>query len=65
MSGFILDPGATVIITAGENPQHTPPTHIAGWCDGVWDNDGDIARLFKPNGDLFVEAVGSFAACGG
>lgn len=66
MSGFTLAPGATVIITSGDDPEHDPPDHIAGWCDFVWDNDGDTARLFKPDGmSLVVEAAGSFASCGG
>jgi len=65
MSGFTLEPGATVIITSGDDPRHSPPTHIAGWCDFVWDNDGDIARLLNPDGDLIAEAVGSFDSCDG
>jgi len=54
-----------VIITSGDDPRHSPPTHIAGWCDFVWDNDGDIARLLNPDGDLIAEAVGSFDSCDG
>ena len=65
MSGFTLQAGATVIITSGDSPLHSPPTHIAGWCEFVWDNDGDIARLFNPTGDLIVEAIGSFDSCNG
>jgi hypothetical protein len=66
MNGFTLAPGATVIITSGDGPEHDPPNRIAGWCDFVWDNDGDTARLFRPFPEtLVVEAIGSFAACGG
>jgi len=65
MSGFTLQPGATVIITSGDQPLHSPPTHIAGWCAVVWGDAGDIARLFNPDGDLIVEAVGSFDSCDG
>lgn len=65
MSGLIVAPGATVIITSGEDPEHSPPTHVAGWCDLVWDNDGDTARLFDLDDLLIVQAVGSFDNCGG
>jgi hypothetical protein len=64
MSGFTLAPGATVIITSGDSPKHSPPTHIAGWCEDVWDNNGDTARLLNSKGDLVVKAVGSFDSCG-
>jgi len=65
MMGFRLAPGATVIITSGDDPEHDPPTYIAGWCDFVWENDGDTARLSNPDTGVVAEAVGRFNACGG
>lgn len=63
MSGFTLQPGATVIITSGDEPLHSPPTHIAGWCELVWVNRGDIARLRDLDGEVIAKAVGSFDSC--
>jgi hypothetical protein len=65
MMGLRVPPGGTVIITSGDDPEHDPPTYIAGWCEFVWDNDGDTARLVNPDTGVVAEAVGRFAACGG
>lgn len=64
MSGFTLAAGATVIITSGDSPVHDPPGQIAGWCDFVWDNDGDTARLVDHEGNRLLEVVGTFGPCG-
>jgi hypothetical protein len=64
MNGFTLAAGATVIITSGEDPEHDPPDYIAGWCDFVWNNDGDTARLINPETGVVQTAEGQ-ANCGG
>lgn len=64
MMGFTLAPGATVVITSGENPENSPPAKIAGWCDAVWNNDGDTARLVDHEGERILEVMGTFAPCG-
>jgi hypothetical protein len=63
MEGFTLAAGMTVIITSGDDPRHEPPDRIIGWCAQVWDDAGDTARLFHPDGELVVEAVGSLVGC--
>jgi len=58
MNGFTLAPGATVIITSGDDPEHDPPDYIAGWCEFVWNNDGDTARLVNPETGVVATAEG-------
>jgi len=65
MNGFAVPAGATVIITSGNSPTHSPPTHIAGWCKSVWKQDGDTAWLARGDGTRIAEAIGSFDSCGG
>jgi hypothetical protein len=64
MNGFTLAPGATVIITAGDDPEHDPPDYIAGWCESVWESEGDTARLINPETGVVQSAEGR-TNCGG
>ncbi len=63
VSAFVLPVGATVIVTSGDTPIHSPPGRIAGWCNDVWNNDGDSARLFDDDGRLVSQVIGSPTQC--
>ncbi|MFK2827208.1 S-layer homology domain-containing protein [Bacillus sp. B190/17] len=48
--GYVLKPGATVYITSGQSAKHQPPTYLKWTTANIWNNSGDMARLFNSNG---------------
>ena len=50
--GFVLQEGASVNITAGANAVHNPPSSLEWSGAYIWNNDGDAAELYGPNGSL-------------
>ncbi|RNF39756.1 S-layer homology domain-containing protein [Planococcus salinus] len=50
--GFVLQAGASVNITAGANAVHNPPSSLEWSGAYIWNNDGDAAELYGPNGSL-------------
>ncbi|HZG70379.1 MAG TPA: S-layer homology domain-containing protein [Chondromyces sp.] len=48
--GYILKAGATVYITSGPNAKHQPPAYLKWTTANIWNNSGDMARLYNGNG---------------
>lgn len=48
--GYVLKPGATVYITSGKNAKNQPPTYLKWTTANIWNNSGDMARLYNSQG---------------
>ena len=57
-SNFVLKKGASVTITSGRNSYESRP-NVLQWSKAyLWDNNGDTARLFDPQGKKVDELKG-------
>lgn len=48
--GYILKGGATVYITSGSKAKTQSPTYLKWTTTNIWNNSGDIARLYNSDG---------------
>lgn len=48
----ILKPGETVTVTSGKDARSDPPRYLLWTKQNIWNNDGDPAKLFTPDGKL-------------
>lgn len=48
----VLKPGETVTVTSGKNARHDPPHYLLWTKKYIWNNDGDPAELWSPDGKL-------------
>src|SRR5690606_19133301 len=51
-TGYVLKKGATVKIVSGRNAKHNPPSQLLWTTGNIWNNSGDSAVLYDPQGKV-------------